>query len=149
MVELNEFSKNVQKPKRLMPKILQCSHAAEKKEAEAAHEEALEKLGLLLCQQPETQGRARLLLLRNSYQFCLSADVLCYPLVAPSECLPAPPQNLLSVKDTLLTDVKTELDAVILDVQSKVKGDIFDYATWQTHTPSQRRTVPSRRWRDR
>jgi len=70
--------------------------------AASVRRRALEKLGLLLCQQPETQGRARLLLLRNSYQFCLSADVLCYPLVAPSECLPAPPQNLLSVKDDAL-----------------------------------------------
>lgn len=70
--------------------------------AASVRRRALEKLGLLLCQQPETQGRARRLLLRNSYQFRLSADVLCYPLMAPSECLPVPPQNLLSVTDDAL-----------------------------------------------
>jgi hypothetical protein len=70
--------------------------------AASVRRRALEKLGLLLCQQPETQEHARRLLLRNSYQFRLSADVLCYPLVAPLECLPAPPQNLLSVADDAL-----------------------------------------------
>lgn len=70
--------------------------------AASVRRRALEKLGLLLCQQPETQERARRLLLRNSYQFRLSADVLCYPLVAPLECLPAPPLNLLSVADDAL-----------------------------------------------
>ena len=69
--------------------------------AASVRRRALEKLGLLLCQQPETQERARRLLLRGSYQFRLSVDVLCYPLI-PSVCLQAPPPGLLSVADDAL-----------------------------------------------
>merc|ERR1740139_17980 len=92
--------------------------------AASVRRRALEKLGLLLCQQPETQERARRLLLRASYQFRLSVDVLCYPLVAPLECLPAPPRNLLSVAD----------DALPLGMLEQLQGALAPSSPfWRAH----------------
>ena len=72
--------------------------------AASVRRRALERLALLLCQQPERQERARELLRRGSFQFQLSSSVLCYPLgdPPPAMCLPAPPSYLLSVADDAL-----------------------------------------------
>lgn len=71
--------------------------------APAVRRAALEKLALMLSQQPEQQARARAQLRRGEYEFTLSSEVLCYPLVPSGPSLrPPPPPELLSVKDEAL-----------------------------------------------